>query len=522
MELKNLAEIEHATMAAREEFLRLGSAILFLVGVLIYAGFAFKDVPNAYLMIAAAMVGGYMAMNIGANDVANNVGPAVGSKTLTLTGAIIIAVIFESGGALIAGGDVVGTIKKGIIDPALIADPDTFIWVMLAALTAGALWLNIATMNGLPVSTTHSIVGGVLGAGIAAAGWDVANWGKVATIAASWIISPVFGGIIAALFLYLIKRTIMYQRDIMGAAQRVVPILIAVMVMAFTTYLMLKGVKKIIKIDIFAAAGIGAAIAALAYLFVKPMIARATAGLPPEKASVNKLFVLPLIFAAALLSFAHGANDVANAVGPLAGIYDAIMTGAVSTKASIPLWVMMIGALGISLGLALYGPKLIRTVGSEITELDQARAFCIAMSASITVIIASQLGLPISSTHVAIGAVFGVGFMREFIKKNYQRMLEEIRDHHHGKDEAEVEAFLTKFEAAPLIEKQEMMKELKSRKSKSTITKRERKGLNREVHKALVKRSMVLKIASAWIITVPLSGLMAAFLFFAIRGFLLP
>jgi len=219
MELKNLAQIEHATIAARQEFLRLGTAILFLVGVLIYAGVMFKGIPNAYLMIAAAMVGGYMAMNIGANDVANNVGPAVGSKTLTLTGAIIIAAIFESAGALIAGGDVVGTIKSGIIDPDLIADPDTFIWVMLAALMAGALWLNIATMNGLPVSTTHSIVGGVLGAGIAAAGWDVANWSKMVAIASSCVISPIFGGIVAAVFLYIIKRTIMCQRAVLAAAR---------------------------------------------------------------------------------------------------------------------------------------------------------------------------------------------------------------------------------------------------------------------------------------------------------------
>lgn len=522
MELKNLAEIEHATIAARQEFLRLGTAILFLVGVLIYAGMAFKGVPNAYLMIAAAMVGGYMAMNIGANDVANNVGPAVGSKTLTLTGAIIIAAIFEAAGALIAGGDVVGTIKKGIIDPAMIPDPDTFIWLMLAALMAGALWLNIATMNGLPVSTTHSIVGGVLGAGIAAAGWDVANWGKFGAIAASWVISPVFGGIIAAVFLVIIKRTITYQRDMLDAAKKVVPLLIAIMAMAFTTYLMLKGVKKLIKVDIVTAAAIGSAVAAAIYLFVKPMIAKQTIDMPCDKSSVNKLFVLPLIFAAALLSFAHGANDVANAVGPLAGIYDAIMTGEVAKKAPIPLWVMMIGALGISFGLALYGPKLIRTVGSEITELDQARAFCIAMSAAITVIIASQLGMPISSTHVAIGAVFGVGFTREYLKKNYQRMLEDIRDHHHGDDEAEVEAFLTKFESAPLIEKQEMLKDLKARKKETAFTKSERKGLNKQVHKALVQRSMALKIASAWIITVPLSGLMAAILFYTIRGFMLP
>ena len=522
MELSNLAHIEHATIASRQEFLRLGTAILFLTGVLLFAGVTFQELPNAYLLVAAAMVGGYMAMNIGANDVANNVGPAVGSKTLTLTGAIIIAAIFEASGALIAGGDVVGTIKKGIINPSSVKDADTFIWMMLAALLAGALWLNIATMKGLPVSTTHSIVGGVLGAGIAAAGWNVANWDKMGAIAASWVISPVCGGLIAAFFLVIIKRTIMYQRDILQAAQRVVPILISVMVFAFATYLMLKGVKKLVKVDFLTASAVGLGIAIPGYLVIKPWIRRAAQGLPSEKDSVNKLFVLPLIFAAALLSFAHGANDVANAVGPLAGIYDAIVSGSVSSKASIPLWVMMIGALGIAFGLALYGPKLIRTVGSEITELDQARAFCIAMAAAITVIVASQLGMPISSTHVAIGAVFGVGFMREAIKTNYHRIVEEIRDHHHGADEAEVEAFLTEFEQAPLVDKQRMIEKLKRNRAETTITKRERKDLSRNIKVELVKRSMALKIASAWIITVPLSGAMAAMIFFTIRGYLLP
>ena len=416
----------------------------------------------------------------------------------------------------------VGTIKKGIIDPSLVNDADTFIWLMLAALMAGALWLNIATYNGWPVSTTHSIVGGVLGAGIAAAGWDVANWPKFGAIAASWVISPVFGGVIAALFLFIIKRTITYKSDVLDAAKKVVPILVSLMALAFATYLMLKGVKKLVKVDIWTALAIGSAVGGMVYVTIKPMIARQCAGLPSDKTGVNKLFVIPLIFAAALLSFAHGANDVANAVGPLAGIYDSIMSGEVSKKASIPLWVMVVGALGISVGLALYGPKLIRTVGSEITELDQSRAFCIAMAAAITVIIASQLGLPVSSTHIAVGAVFGVGFMREAIKRNYRRIVAEIREHHHEDEEDEVEEFLSRFEQAPLLEKQAMMKDLKARKKSTAFSKSERKGLNKQVHEQLVQRSMALKIASAWVITVPLSGLMAAILYYTIRGFMLP
>ncbi|MBT5436359.1 MAG: inorganic phosphate transporter, partial [Methylococcales bacterium] len=212
---------------------RVSLAILFLFAIMIYVG-GYVDERNT-LLIVAAVIGGYMALNIGANDVANNVGPAVGSKAITLTGAILIAAIFESSGALVAGGDVVGTIKKGIIDPALINDTDTFVWLMTAALLAAALWLNLSTYFGAPVSTTHSIVGGVLGAGIAAGGFGIANWAVFGKIAASWFISPIMGGIIAALFLYLIKRTITYKTDMLSAAKSVVPILIALMAWAFST-----------------------------------------------------------------------------------------------------------------------------------------------------------------------------------------------------------------------------------------------------------------------------------------------
>ncbi|MBA1446758.1 MAG: inorganic phosphate transporter, partial [Gammaproteobacteria bacterium] len=244
MELSNIKQIEDATRFGRPELFRLGIGIIFIACVMLFTDFRFGNTADTTMLIVAAMIGGYMAMNIGANDVANNVGPAVGSKALTLTGAIILAVIFEGAGALIAGGDVVDTIKKGIIDPSLIADRDTFIWIMMAALLAGAVWLNIATAMGAPVSTTHSIVGGVLGAGIAAGGIDIANWNKVATISASWVISPVLGGLIAASFLYLIKRTITYQSDMTRAAKRMVPLLVALMVMAFSTYLILKGLSS--------------------------------------------------------------------------------------------------------------------------------------------------------------------------------------------------------------------------------------------------------------------------------------
>ena len=522
MDLNNINQLEKATSSAKTELMRISIALLFMFGVMIYVLEMSGGVDRQFLLVAAAVIGGYMALNIGANDVANNVGPAVGSKALTMGGAILIAAIFESMGAIVAGGDVVSTIKKGIIDPAMIADSNTFIWLMMAALLAAAIWLNIATIFGAPVSTTHSIVGGVLGAGIAAGGFGIANWAVFGKIAASWVISPLFGGLIAASFLYIIKRTITYQQEMVEAAKKVVPLLVGLMVWSFSTYIILKGLKKIWKADFTSALMIGLAIAVAVYFLCRPLVKKAAERLENSKESVNALFTTPLIISAALLSFAHGANDVANAVGPLAAINDAIFSGGVVSKASIPLWVMLVGAVGIAVGLALYGPKLIRTVGSEITELDKMRAFCVAMAAAITVIIASQLGLPVSSTHIAVGAVFGVGFLREYLKRSYAVMIEEIKRHHVDKNPEKVEAYLIEFKKAPITRKGEMLIDLKANTSEMSLSKKERKGLKRVYNQELVKRSHLYKIAAAWIITVPVSALLAAILYFTIRGFMLP
>ena len=522
MKLIDLNKIDEATQGGREELFRLGTAVIFIVGIMVFLSANPPASGSSVLLVAAAMIGGYMALNIGANDVANNVGPAVGSEALTLVGAILIAAIFESAGALIAGGEVVGTIKSSIIDPTQIKNTETFVWVMMAALLAGAVWLNVATAMGAPVSTTHSIVGGVLGAGIAAGGTSIANWPQVGQIVASWIISPMLGAMIAAGFLYLIKRTITYKSDPISAAKKVVPFLLMFMAWSFSTYLLLKGLKKVWKLDFLTAAGIAAVLAIVIYFLVRPMIAKAANKLPNNKLSINDLFTIPLVFAAALLSFAHGANDVANAIGPLAAINEAVTAGAVAAKASIPLWVMMVGAIGISLGLALYGPKLIRTVGTEITELNKTRAFSIAMAASITVIIASQLGLPVSSTHIAVGGIFGVGFLREYLKASYAETLEDIKHHHDNTNPDEVEEFINKFAQASLEKQRELLVEIKSKSNKANLSKAERKSLSKLYRQKLVKRRHLLRIAAAWVITVPFSGLLAALVFYMIRGMMLP
>jgi PiT family inorganic phosphate transporter len=482
---------------------------------------------GSLFIVIAAMIGGYMAMNIGANDVANNVGPAVGSRALTLGGALIIAAIFEAAGAIIAGGEVVGTIRSGIIDPNLIQSADTFVWIMMAALLAAAVWLNIATAMGAPVSTTHSIVGAVLGAGIASSGLGIADWGTVATIVASWVISPVMGGAIGAGFLYLIKRTITYRADLVASSRRAVPYLVAAMAFAFGTYLMLKGLNRIWNVSILQALGVGVVVAILVFWGARPIIERQARRIGNSKEGVNRLYTVPLIFAAALLSFAHGSNDVANAVGPLAAIVEVVGsgTGEITAAAPVPLWVMIVGALGIAIGLGLFGPKVIRTVGSEITELDQMRAYCIAMAATLTVILASQLGLPVSTTHVAVGAVFGVGFLREYLKSQYARMLETIKSHHPEGDQAAIDAFLARFAKASIDEKGRMLRELKRKAKRSMdpahFSKLERQSLRKVYRQELVKRSQLLKIVAAWVVTVPASALMAAMLFFTIKGMLI-
>lgn len=549
MEIKTIHQLEkQAYKKSHSELARIGAALFFLAAVLVFSFMTSGGVPNNLFLAIAAVFGAYMAMNIGANDVANNVGPAVGSRAMTMGGAIVIAMIFEASGAFIAGGDVVSTIKNGIVDIQGFGDnTDEFVWAMMAALLAAALWLNLATFAGAPVSTTHSIVGGVMGAGIAAAGFSIVDWGTMGAIVSSWVISPLLGGLIAALFLFAIKKTIIFRDDKISASYKWVPVYVGVMAWAFATYLIIKGISKIwpklleivnwlplVEVEIvkkpsFATAlVVGLVIGLIIYRLVKRKLHRKLPDMKNDRASVNKLFTIPLVFAAALLSFAHGANDVANAIGPLAAINDAIMTGGITAEAGIPLWVMAVGALGIAIGLGLYGPRLIRTVGGEITELDQMRAYSIAMAAALTVIVASQLGLPVSTTHIAIGGVFGVGFLREWLDESnkLERVIRkektELKDDKkqlnalrkelgalQGKDGKSVEEYQRITELYRLIDEEE------------EIIKKAKKQLKKEQKNLFVKRDMVKKIVTAWIITVPAAAVISAMVFYMIKGIML-
>ena len=520
-DLNKFVRLERATAETGQRIVKIGLGILFLVAVWVIAIIGYYDITlfpvteNAAFIVAACIIGGYMALNIGANDVANNVGPAVGSKALTLIGALLIAAVFEAAGAIIAGGDVVATIKDGIINPALMPDADTFIRAMLAALLAAALWLNLATYIGAPVSTTHAIVGGVMGAGIAATGLGAVNWPTVTKIAASWVISPVMGGVIAAAFLAFIKFAIYRTEDMIAAARRWVPVLVAIMAAAFAMYLVTKGLKKLWQPGVWLVAGIGGGAFVAFYAAVKPMVAHASVRMEKRRKAVSTLFTIPLVCSAALLSFAHGANDVANAVGPLAAIVDAVSSGGVSHKVGVPFWVMLVGALGISAGLILFGPRLIRMVGEQITKLDRARAFCVALSAAITVIIASAMGLPVSSTHIAVGGVFGVGFLREYIARAQRRAKERARIAAAAGANPGVVAGAganpgvvagagaagNPGHKAPLAWEAQRTKLYKIRDRK------------------LVRRRHLMTIVAAWVVTVPLAAGLAALLFFIFNAF---
>ena len=454
---------------------------LFLVAAGFY-GFSSLDVApeDVFILIAAASIGGYMALNIGANDVANNMGPAVGGRVLTITMAVIIAAVCESAGALLAGGDVVKTVAKGIIDPGNGVAVEDFRNLMLSALLAAALWINLATWLNAPVSTTHSIVGGVMGAGIAGAGFGLVNWVTMGNIAISWVVSPVFGGLAAASLLLFIKVKILRVDDRLSAARKWVPVLIGLMASAFAAYMAMKGLKKIWKPTSQEVVMYSILAFFVAWGLAVPYIRSRAQSLSNRKKDIYKLFNLPLVIGVSLLCFAHGANDVANAVGPLAAIVSTFTADSVAAKVSVPFWVMAIGAAGLALGLFLFGPKLINTVGDKITRLNAPRAYCVALASAVTVLIATSFGLPVSSTHIAIGAIFGVGFLREYVENPNKKRLKPG----HKLNESAQDAF---------------------------------NNINHRLRRKLVRRRFVLSIAAAWVITVPASATVSASLFYALQ-----
>jgi inorganic phosphate transporter, PiT family len=484
-DLKKVVRLEAATFAQARSLATPGLLIVFLIGSVAIAAASIGPGPLNYLVVIAALVAAYMALNIGANDVANNMGPAVGSRALTMTSALVIAAFCEAAGAILAGGDVVNTVSKSLLQPPDDLPVTHYIYVMTAALLSAALWIHLATVMNAPISTTHAVIGGVVGAGVTALGVNAVHWSVIGAIAASWVISPVLGGIIAAALLGFVKWVIIYRPDRISAARRWVPVLVALMASTFAMYLALKGLSRVWRPSMQVLTLLGLGFFAAGLVVARPWVERHSAGMENTRKEVARLFTLPLVFSVALLSFAHGANDVANAVGPLAAIVAAAQSGlADAGKVLLPFWVLAIGAAGIAVGLALFGPRLIRTVGEKITKMDPIRAYCVALSAAMTVLLASALGLPVSSTHIAIGAIFGVGYLREYITNT-------------GVPNPAVQPRSLFLEPSRLNKTPE--------EALRNYQKRERRRL--------VRRQHVLGIAAAWIITVPAAGLLSATIF---------
>ena len=380
---------------------------------------------GATFLILAIIFGVFMTWGIGANDVANALGTSVGSGAITVRTAIIVAAIFEFAGAALAGGNVTKTIRKGIIDPGQIADsPETLVFGMLAALLAAGCWLAIASIKGWPVSTTHSIVGAIVGFAVAGIGIEAVNWGKISQIAASWVVSPVLGGGIAFLLMLSIQRLIMNADKPFNAAVRWAPYYIFLVGFVISLVTLFKGLKHL-KIDIdigtsfFVASIIGIIVALMGRHAVNRVQFDEKLDKTSHIASVEKVFGPMIIFTACAMAFAHGSNDVANGVGPLAAVYGLIKSGGeVTQKLAMPFWILALGGAGIVLGLATFGYKVMRTIGKRITSLTPTSGFCATVAAAVTVVLASRTAMPVSTTHIAVGAVMGVGLARGFAALN--------------------------------------------------------------------------------------------------------
>ena len=367
----------------------------------------------------AVVFGLYMSWGIGANDVANAMGMPVGSGAITVKQAIIIAAIFEFAGAFIAGGTVTKTIRKGIIDPSSISgSPELLVYGMLAALLAAGIWLMVASTKGWPVSTTHSIVGAIVGFAVAGIGVDAVNWAKIGSIVASWLVSPLIGGTIALLLMLSIRKLILNTDNPFQKAKTWGPLYIFLVGWIVSLVTMFKGLKHL-KLEfsaiesLVAATIFGIIVAIIGKMLINKVQVDESADKDYHYASVEKAFTPMMVFTACAMAFAHGSNDVANGIGPMAAVIAVVDSGGdISQKAGLPIWILILGGAGIVVGLATMGYKVMQTIGTKITELTPTRGYCATLAAATTVVLASKTGLPVSTTQIAVGAVMGVGLAR--------------------------------------------------------------------------------------------------------------
>jgi inorganic phosphate transporter, PiT family len=370
-------------------------------------------------IILAVIFGLYMSWGIGANDVANAMGTSVGSGAVTVKQAIIIAAIFEFTGAFIAGGSVTKTIRKGIIDPSSIAgSPELLVYGMLASLLSAAIWLMVASHRGWPVSTTHSIVGAIVGFAVAGIGVEAVQWSQIGSIVASWIVSPLVGGLISLLLMLSIRRLILNTDTPFRNARRWAPFYVFLVGWIVSLVTLFKGLKHL-KLELsmteslIVSTLIGLVVAGIGKYMINKVKVDDEADRDFHFASVEKVFTPLMVFTACAMAFAHGSNDVANGIGPMAAILSLVSSGGdIAQKSSLPVWILLIGGAGIVTGLATMGYRVMQTIGTRITELTPTRGYCATLAAATTVVIASKTGLPVSTTQIAVGCVMGVGLAR--------------------------------------------------------------------------------------------------------------
>lgn len=463
---KDLRRITHAESAQRYAFRPvwwLGLAVLALVlGVFLSVGMSGENAAMVGLG-AGLVVAGWLGLAIGSNDVANSLGPAVGAGAIGLLPGLILVACAEIGGASLAGGAVTDRLASGLFDFAgLTAGPEAPI-VMLSALIGAAVWITTATGIGLPVSTSHSMVGGIAGAGVAAFGMHAVHWPTLALIASTWVVAPLVAGGIAGLVLIYLRQRVVDAKDREAAARLHIPVVGALMFGLFSAYVALLVQERFGGRLVLPA---GAAATVLGYLVMRRILATQLIG-PGNKASVKRIFRPALLVAVTMMGFAHGANDVGNIAGPLTVILTGPAWGATAT---VPVLVLTMAGVAIALGTVLFGRRLVVMVGSGITRLNAGRAFCVSLATALVVLVSSSLGLPVSTTHVAIGGIFGVGFAREWMDRNK-----------------------------------------KKRRSPLPVEETRRR--------LLIRRSHVATITTAWVVTVPLTALLGAGLCLAFLAF---
>lgn len=428
-------------------------------------GYFFGNPQHAVFSACVALAGGYMALNIGANDVANSVGPIVGARALPLGAALLLAAVAETAGALLAGHHVAGRIAYRIVDQEMVRDPTQFVIGMLAALTAAALWINAANLLRAPISTTHAIIGGIVGVSVFAIGSEAIVWQEISLITLGWFLSPMISAAAAVFILAFIKSEVLGVQNKLRAARTWIPILIAAMAALFAHFLIVKGLSNVWTptTPVLITTVLGAFIAAL--VVSGPYIRRSSMGQANRNQTVQALFRVPLIVAGGFLAFSHGANDIANIAGPVTAILHVQHTSDLSLSPNIPIWVFVLGALGISCGLLFFSAGMVKVVATRITKITPVRAYAIAMATASTVTAASWIHLPVSTTQIAVGAIFGIGIYREFLTRREQK------------------------------------------------EKAHKTGAEQKKKRRLIRRDDAIRILAVWALTFPAAGLIAATLF---------